>query len=698
MTLNIVPTPLAEAVASRGLEARLGVLLGLELHVVKRAVAKLAVTTSWLVWSTPIPGGRAGYRYNGAHNARGSDLYVTTTSKSWQSGARQQFQRNGSDHVPRHVSFDAEVNRNNATHGYHDAPEVLQNDALVVAPSRSRQAVVIVMKHSDRRMPSESTFDRRSVKAEFHQDIQGHYQNVKQGHEVHHQSGGTVFRNTLSYSDLNGSGNQSNVVDQDQEPSEDEYITSSEGVNSDVDSAPFPTNSGDCMQFVCNRLKPRYNYMETTSDDGEDTQRAGTQQCRSDIRQSTTAAPDLPPCRVIRRGVSRAEGIDARRVTTVDPVTAAANPQDVADPNNNITKVSVAKGKDNEFHHRQHFDNAQDCLLFGQRHGRMTNERGYARPRLSGSVVDSGRRPRQLRSVITVPDRRYSRRRSAHCRSEDDDSFSADSDNDQNHCPTVPITNGRDGKLDRCSRQRSSRWDDTERYEEPKSRHSKDHWHSDSDSNDCHDVPRRHSNGNQDDCRHEDNDYDSKRNSRKSSRGKKRGDEPRESSELRHRGRHQCSGSSSNERRRSVHHRDDNGSSDNEKDSSDDNEPPHRRRSSNSGRTRHRRKRQPSSSPDSDLDANRGRPRRKRHDTSDRKASPQGQGSRSQTRKSHHHVKPEKFDGRGCVDTFLEKNNLCATYNDWTSSEKLTHLRLSLVDGAAALLQRTNLNLSISTT
>ena len=56
MTLNIVPTPLAEAVASRGLEARLGVLLGLELHVVKRAVAKLAVTTSWLVWSTPIPG------------------------------------------------------------------------------------------------------------------------------------------------------------------------------------------------------------------------------------------------------------------------------------------------------------------------------------------------------------------------------------------------------------------------------------------------------------------------------------------------------------------------------------------------------------------------------------------------------------------------------------------------------------------
>jgi len=205
---------------------------------------------------------------------RGSDLYVTTTSKSWQSGARQQFQRNGSDHVPRHVSFDAEVNRNNATHGYHDAPEVLQNDALVVAPSRSRQAVVIVIKHFDRMMPSESTFDRRSVKAQFHQDIQGHYQNVKQGHEVHHQSGGTVSRNTVSYSDLNGSGNQSNVVDQDQEPSEDEYITNGEGINSDVDSAPFPTNSGDCMQFVCNRLKPRYNYMETTSDDGEDTQRS----------------------------------------------------------------------------------------------------------------------------------------------------------------------------------------------------------------------------------------------------------------------------------------------------------------------------------------------------------------------------------------------------------------------------------------
>jgi transposase InsO family protein/predicted aspartyl protease len=49
-------------------------------------------------------------------------------------------------------------------------------------------------------------------------------------------------------------------------------------------------------------------------------------------------------------------------------------------------------------------------------------------------------------------------------------------------------------------------------------------------------------------------------------------------------------------------------------------------------------------------------------------------------------IKPSRFDGRGCVETYLAQFAICATHNGWTEDEKLAHLKCSLADHAAQLL------------
>ena len=60
--------------------------------------------------------------------------------------------------------------------------------------------------------------------------------------------------------------------------------------------------------------------------------------------------------------------------------------------------------------------------------------------------------------------------------------------------------------------------------------------------------------------------------------------------------------------------------------------------------------------------------------------------SRDYYRKSRGHMKPEKFDGVSCFETFLVQFNNCAQFNGWNASEKLHYLRWSLTGVAARML------------
>ena len=50
------------------------------------------------------------------------------------------------------------------------------------------------------------------------------------------------------------------------------------------------------------------------------------------------------------------------------------------------------------------------------------------------------------------------------------------------------------------------------------------------------------------------------------------------------------------------------------------------------------------------------------------------------------HLKPEKFDGTTCFETFLVRFDNCAQFNRWDETEKLHYLRWSLKGSAAQML------------
>jgi len=71
-----------------------------------------------------------------------------------------------------------------------------------------------------------------------------------------------------------------------------------------------------------------------------------------------------------------------------------------------------------------------------------------------------------------------------------------------------------------------------------------------------------------------------------------------------------------------------------------------------------------------------------RHRPAHRSAS--SSASRSRTRDA---VKPDKYDGKGGLDTFLAKFEACADYNKWTRKDRAAHLKSALTGSAADLLQ-----------
>jgi len=60
-------------------------------------------------------------------------------------------------------------------------------------------------------------------------------------------------------------------------------------------------------------------------------------------------------------------------------------------------------------------------------------------------------------------------------------------------------------------------------------------------------------------------------------------------------------------------------------------------------------------------------------------------GERPKSHKSDH-MKPEKYEGTTCFETFLTQFANCAEYNKWSESEKLAYLRWSLKGSAAQML------------
>ena len=53
---------------------------------------------------------------------------------------------------------------------------------------------------------------------------------------------------------------------------------------------------------------------------------------------------------------------------------------------------------------------------------------------------------------------------------------------------------------------------------------------------------------------------------------------------------------------------------------------------------------------------------------------------------SHKEIKPGKYDGKGCVETYLAQFDVCANHNDWDKKEKLAQLKCALSDHAAQLI------------
>ena len=91
-------------------------------------------------------------------------------------------------------------------------------------------------------------------------------------------------------------------------------------------------------------------------------------------------------------------------------------------------------------------------------------------------------------------------------------------------------------------------------------------------------------------------------------------------------------------------------------------------------------------------DASRRRHRRK-HYSSDGSSDAESSGNETRTRYSSIHkrwLKPEKFDGRGSLETFLYMFENCAEYNRWSSKDKAAYLRWSLTGIAAQLLWGTS--------
>jgi hypothetical protein len=49
-------------------------------------------------------------------------------------------------------------------------------------------------------------------------------------------------------------------------------------------------------------------------------------------------------------------------------------------------------------------------------------------------------------------------------------------------------------------------------------------------------------------------------------------------------------------------------------------------------------------------------------------------------------IRPNKFNGHGCIETFLAQFQICAQHNHWSDAEKASQLKCCLIDDAGQLV------------
>ena len=59
---------------------------------------------------------------------------------------------------------------------------------------------------------------------------------------------------------------------------------------------------------------------------------------------------------------------------------------------------------------------------------------------------------------------------------------------------------------------------------------------------------------------------------------------------------------------------------------------------------------------------------------------------RSSLSRSVKWMKPDRFDGKGSVETFLAQSDICADYNEWSDADRAAHLKCSVTGVAGQLL------------
>jgi len=67
-------------------------------------------------------------------------------------------------------------------------------------------------------------------------------------------------------------------------------------------------------------------------------------------------------------------------------------------------------------------------------------------------------------------------------------------------------------------------------------------------------------------------------------------------------------------------------------------------------------------------------------------ATPKNHATTEYKRDPRRDIKPNKFNGRGCIETFLTQFQICADHNGWTEEDKASHLKCCLVDEAGQLI------------
>ena len=117
--------------------------------------------------------------------------------------------------------------------------------------------------------------------------------------------------------------------------------------------------------------------------------------------------------------------------------------------------------------------------------------------------------------------------------------------------------------------------------------------------------------------------------------------------------------------------------------------------SSNEDESRKRRhpKRCSDSLSDDDNNYSDGRRRHSKRRSASRKSKsrqPRSKRDEKSGKERQRDIKVGYYDGKSCLETFLARFQTASDYNGWRESDKIAHLKMSLVDGAGSLLWQLN--------